>query len=129
MEMKWISSLGMVLRKEGPARSVGFWRLPGRATVILRDSTLTKRGCLGDSVSCFPDLCANLCTGSESNTREAGGVLLLLEVSPACSRRTNLAYPGQKKRRTSSAPTRVTNSKGHLRSLLTGDSGDWQKIV
>ena len=129
MEMKWISSLGVILRKEGPARSMEFWRLPGRANVILRDSTLMKRGCLGGSVSCFSDLCANLCTGSESSTREAGGVMLFLEVSPACSRRTKLAYPGQKKRRTSSAPTRMTNSKGHLRSLLTGDSGDWWKIV
>ena len=79
MEMKWISSLGTVLRKEGPARSVGYWRLPGRENIILRDSN--ERGCLGESVRCFSDLCANLCTGSESSTRKAGGMMLFLEVT------------------------------------------------
>lgn len=36
--------IGMVPRKEGPARSVGFWGLPGRAIIILRDPTLHGRG-------------------------------------------------------------------------------------
>lgn len=53
MEMKWISLLGTVLRKEGPARSAGYWRLPGRANIILRDSTLMKGGCLGESLGAF----------------------------------------------------------------------------
>lgn len=78
MEMRWISLLGMVLRKEGTNRFVGFWRLPQGNHNFEKPHSVWKGAALVNLLRALEGLCAQHCAGSGSRTEKTKGRALSL---------------------------------------------------